>query len=339
MQSQAQRPDPTGLHAGARRTTISDVSEIFGLVADEMAQTETELHSQLQITIPAVSEIGSYLASAGGKRLRPLLTALGARAMGFEGDIGKLCCIGELLHLGSLLHDDVVDNGLERRGKPAAQRVYGNPAVILTGDFCVARGLELAAKHGGHTAVSRLAATVAAMSEGEVTQLLNAGNLDLAPETYMEIVHKKSATLISWCAAAGAWGVGKPEEAEALVAFGESVGTAFQITDDVLDYTGAKSETGKRRGRDLAERKMTLPLILAMARVPDLQDRLRAGDPSPERIPALIETVLESGAPHSALEEARARVDSGISALDVLPPSPYRDGLVALAHKLVERVA
>jgi len=339
MQTQAQRTRPTGLHAGAPRTTISDVDEIFALVSGEMAEAEAALHNQLQITIPAVSEIGEYLAMAGGKRLRPMLTALGARAVGFNGDIGKLCCIGELLHLGSLLHDDVVDDGRERRGKAAAQRVYGNPAVILTGDFCVARGLELAAEHGGYEAVSRLAATVAAMSEGEVTQLLNAGNLNLAPETYLQIVHKKSATLISWCAAAGAWGVDNPEAVNALLAFGESVGTAFQITDDVLDYTGQKERTGKRRGRDLAERKMTLPLIIAMARVPGLQERLLAGDPSPERIPALIEQILGCGATDAALEVAETKVQTGISALSILPESPYRDGLVALAHKLVERVA
>ena len=268
-----------------------------------------------------------------------MLTALGARAVGFEGEIEKLCSVGELLHLGSLLHDDVVDNGVERRGKPAAQRVFSNPAVILTGDFCVARGLELAARHGGHEAVTHLATTVATMSEGEVTQLLNAGNLDLSQETYLEIVHKKSATLISWCTAAGAWGVNDPAAAEALVAFGESVGTAFQITDDVLDYTGSKEHTGKRRGRDLAERKMTLPLIIAMARIPGLQDRLLGGDPSPERIPALIEAVLECGAAESALNEARQRVQTGIVALDALPDTPYRQGLIALAHKLVERVA
>jgi len=338
MQTQAQRPRPTGLHAGAPRTTISDVGEIFALVSEEMAEIESTLRCELQSTIPAVSEIGRYLTLAGGKRLRPLLTALGARAAGFDGDMGKLCCIGELLHLGSLLHDDVVDDGVERRGKPAAQRVYGNPAVILTGDFCVARGLQLASEHGGHEAVSQLAATVAAMSEGEVTQLLNVGNLDLNQETYLEIVHKKSATLIAWCAAAGAWGAGDPDAARALGAYGASVGTAFQITDDVLDYTGTKEHTGKRRGRDLAERKMTLPLIIAMARIEGLQDRLRAGDPSPERIPALIESVLECGATEAALAQASSQVKIGIAALDVLPDTPYRDGLIALAHKLVERV-
>jgi octaprenyl-diphosphate synthase len=339
MQTLASRPRPTGLHAGATRSSISDVAEIVALVAEDLALTEAALHSQLKLTIPAVAEIGVYLASAGGKRLRPLLTALGARAVGFQGDIASLSCIGEMLHLGSLLHDDVVDDGLERRGQPAAQRVYGNPAVILTGDFCVARGLQLAAEHGGHTAVTQLAATVASMSEGEVTQLLNAGNLELSQDVYLDIVHKKSATLISWCAAAGAWATEDAPAAQALLDFGESVGAAFQITDDVLDYTGSVNQTGKRRGRDLAERKMTLPLIIALERVPGLRERLQAGDPSPERIPALIESVLGCGAALDALAHARTRIDEGIAALSVLPDTPYRQGLVSLAHKLVERVA
>lgn len=339
MQIQAQRPDPTGLHAGAPRTLIDDVSAVFALVQGDLGLAEEELHNQLQVTIPAVSEIGRYLAMAGGKRFRPLLTALGARASGFGGSIGHLAAIGELLHLGSLLHDDVVDEGQERRGKAAAQRVYGNPAVILTGDYCVARGLLLASEHGGHHAVTKLAWTVTAMSEGEVTQLLNRGNLDLDVETYLEIVYKKSATLIAWCVAAGAWAVNDDDAADALYTYGLNVGTAFQITDDVLDYTGNKLTTGKRRGRDLAERKMTLPLLIAMDRVDGLRAELRAGNPSSERIPALLEAVNESGATEAALARARSLVDEGLDALRTLPHSDHRDALERLAHHLVERIA
>lgn len=339
MQPQASRKSASGLHAGAPRTLIADVGTIFELVSEEMALAEAEIHGQLQVTIPAVAEIGSYLATAGGKRLRPLLTALGAGAVGFDGSIGHLAAIGELLHLGSLLHDDVVDDGQERRGKKAAQKVYGNPAVILTGDYCVARGLLLASEHGGHEAVTRLAWTVTAMSEGEVTQLLNRGNLDLDVETYMDIVYKKSATLIAWCAAAGAWGCGDNEAAEALYTYGLSVGTAFQITDDVLDYTGEKTATGKRRGQDLAERKMTLPLLIAMERVPGLRERLHTGDPSPERIPAILEAVQNAGATDAALERARELVEEGLAALKVLPETPHREALERLAHHLVDRIA
>jgi octaprenyl-diphosphate synthase len=343
MQTKAHRSLPSGLHAGAPRTRIEsasvDIAAVFALLQTEMQDAEATLHEQLQLTIPAVAEIGRYLVLAGGKRLRPLVTGLGARAAGLEGDIGALMCIGELLHLGSLLHDDVVDEGLERRGKAAAQRVYGNAAVILTGDFCVARGLQLAGELGGLQAAQTLAATVAEMSEGEVTQLLNAGNLNLSPETYLEIVHKKSASLIAWCAAVGAWASDKPERARALYTFGQSVGAAFQITDDVLDYTGEKDHTGKRRGRDLAERKCTLPLILAMDRIDGLRDRLALGDPSPERIPYIIDQVIACGATADALEAAKTRVQTGIAALDGIDDTPHRAALITLAHHLVERIA
>ena len=339
MQIQASRLEPSGLHAGAPRTTIDGVASVFAIVSQEMELAEQRLHQQLQSAIPAVAEIGEYLALSGGKRFRPLLTCLGAGASGFEGEIGDLACIGELIHLGSLLHDDVVDDGQERRGKPTAQRVYGNPAVILTGDFCVAKGLSLAAEHGCHTAVSKLAWTVSAMSEGEVTQLLNRGNLDLDVQSYMDIVHKKSATLIAWCAAAGAWAVNDSDAAEALYTYGLSVGTAFQITDDVLDYTGEKTMTGKRRGQDLAERKMTLPLLIAMERDPSIRERLLQGNPSPERIPALLERVHACGATDAALQEARDLVNTGLQALDTLPTSEHRDALESLAHHLVDRIA
>ena len=339
MQTQAQRPAPTGLHAGAPHTLIEDVGAVFQLVSAEMGEAEEQLHAQLQVTIPAVSEIGRYLALAGGKRFRPLLTILGARAAGNSGDLGPLAAIGELLHLGSLLHDDVVDAGQERRGRTAAQRVYGNPAVILTGDYCVARGLLLSSEHGGHEAVTKLAWTVTAMSEGEVTQLLNRGNLDLNVDTYLDIVNKKSASLIAWCVAAGAWAIGDAKAADALYTYGLNVGTAFQITDDVLDYAGSQRSTGKRLGRDLAERKMTLPLLVAMDRIPGLRDELRGGDPPPDRIHALLQSVNKSGAPEAALNRARTLVQEGLEALQTLPQTPHREALERLAHHLVERIA
>ena len=150
------------------------------------------------------------------------------------------------VHLGSLLHDDVVDDGQERRGRPAAQRVFSNAAVILTGDVCVSRALSLAAEEAGLQAVTRLAQTVAEMSEGEVTQLLNAGNLTVERSVYFDVVDKKSASLMAWCVAAGAWAIEDDRKAMALERFGRHVGTAFQITDDVLDCVGDTSRTGRR---------------------------------------------------------------------------------------------
>lgn len=349
VNTQSLRAEAAGLHAHAPLTVLPgseasangarSIEEVFGQVAEEMLAAEATLGTLLDSTVPAVPEIGRYLAQAGGKRMRPLLTALGARATGHTGDIRRLMCVGELLHLGSLLHDDVVDDAAERRGRPSAQTIYGNPAVILTGDFCLARAVLLAAEEAGFTAVTELGRTVTAMAEGEVMQLLNAGNLDLDFETYLEVVEKKSASLIAWCAAAGAWAKGDAEAATALQTFGREVGIAFQVTDDVLDYVGERRLTGKRRGQDLAERKLTMPLVLAMQRQPELRVRLRKGPPSPERIPAMIAEVRATGACDDALEFARARVRVGQEALDRLPEGPYRDSLVALGEHLVERVA
>ena len=334
MHLQSNRPLPTGLLAGERRTLVAP-----SLVSAELAEAEGILHDVLRSDVEAVSEIGRYLAESGGKRIRPLLTALGARAAGNLRPIARLMCVGELLHLGSLLHDDVVDDGVERRGRPAAQRVFGNSAVILTGDHCVSTGILIAAEEAGLDAVSELARVVASMSEGEVTQLMNSGNLGLDLDTYFEVIDKKSASLISWCAAAGAWAVEDPEAADALAEFGRHVGLAFQITDDVLDYTGDMRLTGKQRGQDLAQCKPTLPLLLALERVPELKAQLAAGAPAPDKIPGLLATVHACGATQDVLQQAHSHVADGLEALARLPSSPARQSLELLAVHLVERVS
>jgi octaprenyl-diphosphate synthase len=335
---QARKTRPTGIAAGID-TRVSPVLRSIQLVADEMQQAEVELQKLLSSDVAVIEEISHYLASAGGKRLRPLITALGARAVGLEGPLARLMCVGELLHLGSLLHDDVVDEGIERRGRTATQRVYGNPATILAGDVCLARSIALAAEEAGPDAVMKLSQAMVGMAEGEVLQLMNVGDLSLDLDTYMDIIQRKSARLIAWCASAGAWSRGETEMGEALARFGTQVGIAFQITDDVLDYIGEKRLTGKRRGQDLAEGKLTLPLVLAMESTPEIRDRLSRGAPSPERIPALIEEVCQTGAPEQALEMARSHVDIGLKALNELPSSPWRDSLTEIAHYLVDRVS
>jgi len=339
MQVQLPRPRPTGLHGGATRAHIPDLPQIVGLVGPDLVRAEGHLADMVGSVVPAVETIARYLVDSGGKRLRPLLTALSAHAIGFEGDLAGLMCVGELVHLGSLLHDDVIDDGHERRGQPTAHRVFANAGVILTGDFCLARSVMLAAETGGRKAVYELGRTITDMSEGEIMQLMQAGSFEISLERYRAIIDKKSATLIGWCAAAPAWAAQDDVAADALNAYGRAVGTAFQITDDVLDYTGELGKTGKRRGQDLAEGKPTLPVIFAMERDPSLRTRLAAGPPSPERIPALLEAVRATGATDAALAEAHAHVAAGLEALEALPEGPHRDALAALGHHLVDRVA
>ena len=332
------RPAPAGVAAGAPRTRVRPPLHAWELVAADMALAEQNLHTLLGSNAHEITGAGGYLAEAGGKRIRPLLTALGARAVGVEGDMSRLMCVGELIHLGSLLHDDVVDDAEARRGKRAAQHVHGNALVILTGDFCLARGVLLASEEGGHACVSGLAEAVLAMSEGEVLQLRRAGCLDTTREEYLDIIDRKSAALIAWCSAVGAHVLDDADRARAMESFGRAVGVAFQITDDVLDYGGLVGETGKGVGKDLRDRKLTLPLLIALERDPGLRAAL-AEAPSEDALPALVQRVRATGALESALTEAREWVDRSLTHLNVLPPSPYRSALEDLARYLADRVS
>ena len=331
----ARRRKPSGLRAGATRSHIRGPREALALVGDELLQCERVLREVVGSDVGAVTEIAHYLTDAGGKRLRPALTALGARVIGHSARLDELMSCGELIHLGSLLHDDVVDHADTRRGQPAARVVYGNAVSVLTGDFCVARALLLAADAGGAEAAVELARTVAEMSEGEVLQLQIAGTLDVDLERYFDVIDRKSASLISWCTSAAA--LGRDDVAmAALREYGRKVGLAFQITDDVLDYG---SDTGKDAGADIRERKVTLPLLYAFEVAPELRDRLRAGPPTDEELPELIEAVRSTGALQRSVDVAHRFVEDALVALEVLPESDARAALEVLATFLVERTS
>ncbi|MEZ4316848.1 MAG: polyprenyl synthetase family protein [Myxococcota bacterium] len=328
------RTNPSGLRAGAPLTRIDGPADALALVAEDLAAAELELRELVVSDVAEIPAIAGYLADAGGKRLRPALTALARITLGIDRLLPRLMCTGELLHLGSLLHDDVVDDGLTRRGRPTAHRLHGAPVTVLTGDFCLARAMLLAAEEGGHRAVTELGRAVTRMAEGEVLQLRRAHDLATDVEGYLDVVDRKSAALIAWCAAAPAWMIGDDEAGEALATFGRGVGRAFQLTDDVLDF---RQNTGKTLGADLRERKVTLPLIHAMERDPALRAELQAGPPAEERLPALVDRVRSSGALDSTLAVARGFVDEALQALLVLPEGVGRDALAVLGTYLVER--
>jgi octaprenyl-diphosphate synthase len=330
----AVRTVPAGLSAGAPLATVHGPAGALGLVAEELAAAELELRVLVRTDVAAITQIGSYLIDSGGKRLRPALTALGARAIGVGPASPRLMCVGELLHLGSLLHDDVVDDGDVRRDKPAAHRVYGNAVTVLTGDFCLARAVLLASEEGGPAAVHALGQVVTEMAEGEVLQLQRAGDLSCTVDQYLDVVARKSAALIAWCVSAPALASGQPELADALESFGRQVGIAFQITDDVLDYADG---TGKSKGADLRERKVTLPLILAMERLPWVRGVLEAGPPSPDQLGELLQAIRGTDALDAAMDEARLRVVVALDALSGLPDNDGKRALRALGAYLVER--
>ena len=318
------------------------VSDLWSLIATEMHLVETKLCEQMDSPVGRIPEVGSHLLGAGGKRLRPVLAVLAARACGADVETGVAAgCAAELIHTATLFHDDVVDGGQVRRGRPAARMIFGNGVAVLVGDFCLARGLELVAKTGAIRMVQSLATTVTEMAEGEVAQLEGAGNADAGIEGYLRVIDRKTASLMSWCARVG--GILSADLDGALGRYGRAVGRAFQIVDDLLDCSIDEATTGKTGGRDLQEGKLTLPVLLACDTDPDLRARIREamgeqGVPAGQARDILLR-VAKAGGLERARKQALALVDSALDELAIVPASPYRDALAEVARLSVDRVA
>jgi octaprenyl-diphosphate synthase len=318
------------------------VTDLWSLVAAEMHQVETRLCEYMDIPVGRIPEVGNHLLAAGGKRLRPLLAVLACRASQADVELAIAAgCAAELIHTATLFHDDVVDEGRVRRGRPAARMIFGNGVAVLVGDFCLARGLELVAKTGSLAMIGSLATTVTEMAEGEVAQLESAGNAETTVDSYLQVIDRKTASLMAWCARAG--GILHPSLDQAFARYGRAVGRAFQIVDDILDCTLDENATGKTSGRDLQEGKLTLPVLLACEADPDLRGRIREamGDQGVPADKAL--TILSQVRAAGGLDRARKRalqlVESALAEIDILPSSPYRDALVEVARLSVDRVA
>jgi octaprenyl-diphosphate synthase len=314
----------------------------FDLVADELQRVEVELRARLDSDVGVIPDVGAHLMSAGGKRLRPLLAALAARATGAPAEIAVAVGVaGELIHTATLYHDDVVDDGRVRRGRPAARLVFGNGIVVLVGDFCLARALATVAATGSLPVVQALAATVTEMAEGEVAQLERAGNPDVTTAQYFDVIDRKTASLIAWCARVG--GAPPPALEAALGRYGRAVGRAFQIADDILDCAVAEAVAGKSVGHDLQEGKLTLPVLLACEADPAVRERVRRelGDTgmSAEAAAQLLELTRGAGGVERARARALALADEAVAELGALPASPYRDALREVAVQSVERVS
>ena len=318
------------------------VSDLWSLVESDMHKVETRLCEQMDSPIGRIPEVGTHLLSAGGKRLRPLLAVLVGRAA--QADMEQAVaagCAAELIHTATLFHDDVVDNGDVRRGRPAARMIYGNGVAVLVGDFCLARGLDLVASTGSIAMVRSLAATVTEMAEGEVAQLEGAGDPDATIPTYLRVVDRKTASLMAWCARVG--GVLPDRFDLVLGRFGRALGRAFQIVDDILDCATDEGTTGKSGGRDLQEGKLTLPVLLACEANPDLRAHIRKalgeqGIPADDAR-AILTTVRAAGGVERARRRALAFAEEAVAELSKLPASPYRDALGELSRLSVDRVA
>lgn len=292
--------------------------------------------------VPLVEEIGHYLVEAGGKRLRPLLVLLTTNACRYEGkDHLKLAAVIEFLHTAMLLHDDVVDASYLRRGRETVNSTWGNPASVLVGDFLHSRAFEMMVEIGHMKVMQILSRSTNVIAEGEVQQLANVGNPDITENVYLQVIKRKTATLFQAASHSGAaLSDCANDDESALSDFGLHLGMAFQLIDDVLDYEGSTEVLGKNIGDDLAEGKVTLPLIVTM-RDGDASDaevvRSAIRKRSAENLSEIVRIVQNNGGLAYTRQLAAAERDRARNALSDIPSSRYRDNMIALADFAVDR--
>lgn len=312
-----------------------DLAAVNALIRERMASEHA----------PRIPEVTAHLVEAGGKRLRPLLTLASARLLGYEGPYHvHLAATVEFIHTATLLHDDVVDGSQERRGRPTANLLWDNKSSVLVGDYLFARSFQLMTETGSMRVLEILSQAAATIAEGEVLQLTAAQDLTTDEAIYEQVIRGKTAALFSAATEVGAVIAGAPEaQQRALFAYGDALGMAFQITDDLLDYWGG-AETGKAVGDDFRDRKLTLPLIKAVARA-DAGERafwertIEQGRQEPEDLEHALKLLERHDALEATRAEAMAWAARARAALAELPPSRLRATLADLSDFVVERVA
>lgn len=320
-----------------------DFKAIQALTAIDMAKVDETILAQLNSDVSLINQLGFYIVSGGGKRLRPLLAVLSAKALGYEGkDHTTAAAFIEFIHTATLLHDDVVDESDMRRGKETANAAFGNAASVLVGDFIYTRSFQMMTSLGSLKILALMSDAVNVIAEGEVLQLMNCNDPDTTEESYMQVIYSKTARLFEAATQIGAILTDAPKEIEvALQNYGKYLGTAFQLIDDVMDYTADGKEMGKNVGDDLAEGKPTLPLLYAMQngnpeQAAMIRDAIEHSN-GMERLDDIMQAMEDTGSLEYTTQMAHKEADKAIAELTVLPESEYKQALVALAHLAVER--
>lgn len=311
---------------------------------DDLEKVNVVVNRAVQSEVALISQIGTYIISAGGKRLRPIITILAGKALGYDDPkLYSLAAMVEFIHTSTLLHDDVVDESELRRGRETANNLFGNAAAVLVGDFLYTRAFQLMVGSGSMRILEVMADATNIIAEGEVMQLMNIGNTDITEAEYVQVIQYKTAKLFEAAAQVGAILAGAtPEQEKALKDYGMYVGTAFQIIDDVLDYSGNADEIGKNVGDDLAEGKPTLPLIYLMRQASeqvaqDVREALQHADRG--SFDKIYRHVMDSQALSYAAGEAEKAVRSAVACLDVLPDNEVTRAMRALAEQSLARVS
>ncbi len=317
------------------------LEEIRRLAESDLREVDAVIRARLKSAVPLVDQVAEHIIAGGGKRLRPLLVVLAARACGYSGSAHiEAAAFIEFIHTATLLHDDVVDGSALRRGRHTANQVFGNPASVLVGDFVYSRAFQMMAAIASQPVMEIMAEATNVIAEGEVLQLMNAHDPHTTEQRYLEVIYRKTAKLFEAGAEVAAVLSGvTPHVRQELAAYGRHLGTAYQLVDDVLDYRSNPTERGKNLGDDLAEGKPTLPLIHALRHGTEQQrstirDAIQRGGVT--QLDTVITAIEATGGLEYAARLAREHAARARTALTTLPESAWRNGLAALATFSVE---
>ena len=320
------------------------MQDVFQRYADDLQRVEERMDLHLRSEIDLIPEIGRYLIGGGGKRFRPLLLLICSDLCGYRGDrCYTLSAVIEFIHTATLLHDDVIDKAETRRGKTSANNVWGNAASVLVGDFLYSKSFKLMSDEDNLDIIKLMSGTTNIMSEGEVFQLVKCGDMDITEAEYLTIIEKKTSILMSAACASGAiLGKAPLKKTYALAKFGLRLGSAFQITDDTLDYTARAEEFGKAIGKDLEEGKMTLPLIHALKQcTPEEKAGIRkiveTRESDGNAVRDIVALIRRHGGIKAALAKASAYIDEGKALLDAFEDSEARQALYTVADFVLQR--
>ncbi|MEM8852995.1 MAG: polyprenyl synthetase family protein [Pseudomonadota bacterium] len=320
------------------------MNRLVQTVADRMDKVNALILEHAGSDVAMIPEVADHLISSGGKRIRPMLTLATAQMFGYEGDGDvKLATAVEYMHTATLLHDDVVDESAMRRGRPAARMIWGNQASVLVGDFLLGQAFKLMVDVGSLEALDVFSSAAATISEGEVRQLAGARNLSVGQSHYMAVIEAKTAALFAAATAAGPIIAGAPSYRDPMQSFGRHLGLAFQLIDDVLDFSGDAEALGKNVGDDLREGKATLPVLLAYERGSEADKDfwrrcIEDGKVTDADIPVAARKVRDSGALADARDRAEAFGQRALSDLHRAPPSTLRDVLEEVVAFTVARL-
>ena len=319
-----------------------DLQNIRNQLGNDWSAMDDEIITQLSSDVALVSSVANYIVQSGGKRLRPLLVLLSARACGYQGQQHvRAAAIIEFIHTATLLHDDVVDESTLRRGQNTANAVFGSSASILVGDFLYSRSFQMMVQLGQMRIMEILAEATNTIAEGEVLQLMNCNDPDTTEAQYMEVIKRKTAKLFDAGMLIGAILADQTRSVEdAMSLYGRKLGTAFQLADDALDYSSNNKDLGKNIGDDLAEGKPTLPLIHALRKgSPGEQVAIRNAieEGGLHQLDTIIAAIGSSDALGYTMQQAQKSSNEAVAALDKVPDSPFKESLIRLAHFAANR--